>query len=412
MHKFLEEHNLELLNNYLSKIIDKNDGMLFINDCVESGFVDGVDSAVKYVNKTFDTNLNHNTYLDQAEDYSEFYNFKKAVLEKNIEKATKYAYNILEYTPNKIEDAVDLLIDNNMPEPVEGLGNTGLEYYYHNSPDGAAKKIMLLMMQGENIEAVQKILSGDVRPNLNFRDSTGATCLMIAINFEYKKHVELFIDNGSDINATIEIRQYKDELKTPITLALEKGFTEIGELLIDKGANVHKIDGALCPLELGLYITDKVPRLEAFVDKIMSKYDTKFIDEKGASTLIKFCRHFNNNIYDSYFDKLLETQDLNHKDNKEFTPLIYSAVNDNCIAFQKLLIKGANMESTIKLSKIKANIKEDEADRELTIKEVAMYFNAKKVSEIIVAYENSNKNIEVMQKDLEEKAKKLKQYKL
>ena len=129
----------------------------------------------------------------------------------------------------------------------------------------------------KDLETIELLIKKGV--DVNSKDKSGYTPLHWAAEYGHKKIVELFLDNGSDVNTTADGYCIG---ATPLHLAAWKGYTEVAQALIEAEAEVTaKDDGGYTPLHSAANFGHK-DIVEALIE---AGADMTAKDENGRTSL-------------------------------------------------------------------------------------------------------------------------------
>ncbi len=164
-----------------------------------------------------------------------------------------------------------LAIDNNHQEIIDMLVARGADVNI-TTPDGDTA-LLLMLEKSYPKEAILALLETDV--DINARNNWGDTPLLMAVGKNYDSDiVARMIQNNSDINVC------NNSGNTPLHLAVANDNRETIELLLNKGANIHAVNNELVtPFTAGL------ERGFEYVSWLCGYIDPKSRDNAGNTLL-------------------------------------------------------------------------------------------------------------------------------
>ncbi|KAL7410552.1 ankyrin repeat-containing domain protein [Mrakia frigida] len=104
-----------------------------------------------------------------------------------------------------------------------------------NSIDADGRSALHWAASASSLEVMELLLKNTPPPNLNLRDASGSTPLIVAVASGQESNVVALLAAGADVNATNEKGQ------TALHYAASKARIEIGRRLIQKGADVSPV---------------------------------------------------------------------------------------------------------------------------------------------------------------------------
>lgn len=210
----------------------------------------------------------------------------------------------------------------------------------------------------EKLESVRRLFEREIKPNLDFQDSSGDTALHIAVRKGEQKIVELFIEKRADVNVVDK------DGRTPLHFAANEGKLDVVKLLIEKGADFKATDNN--PLHLAA--EDGNLDIVKYLVKRGADIRTRDKDDKTSldiarrwerSNVIEYLEkkwnaygngakaiHFaaEDNDVDAVMFNLDKEANPNEVDNNGWTPLHYAA-KGSLDAARLLVERGANINA-------------------------------------------------------------------
>ena len=99
--------------------------------------------------------------------------------------------------------------------------------------DTKYEQVLIAAINDKKVDICKVIIGLDLAKNLNFTNDSGMTPLTLACNKGYTEIVTLLVDKGADLNVTNTGGQ------TPLFAASLEGFTKIVKILVDNGADLN-----------------------------------------------------------------------------------------------------------------------------------------------------------------------------
>ncbi|OUM60459.1 hypothetical protein PIROE2DRAFT_26976, partial [Piromyces sp. E2] len=190
-----------------------------------------------------------------------------------------------------------------------------------------------------NIEMIKLLIEKGARINCIY--SNIYTPLNIASKYNHLELVQFLLNNGAQINPNIAYKYKKNyKSKTPLIIASENGHYEIVKYLLQKGAliDITSNDGngpLICAVK-GNYLE---------IANLLLSSDPKIINKsnlKGQTALTIASQNANLDMIEKL---ILYKANINHKDEKNRTPLMYVCYskNSNLDIIYYFIKNGANI---------------------------------------------------------------------
>jgi len=185
---------------------------------------------------------------------------------------------------------------------IEAVKNNDLEYIEQNitstninTRDQTASTLLIIAAQKGYFDIVQHLVTKGA--NLDLMNSVGQTALHLAVYFGHEKIAEFLVKSGADVNKT------DDRFKlTPLSAASRKNRLKIGKFLLQNGADIESKDGinSFTPLfwAVSYENIDFVKLLLKYKPDIshICKYKVDVFEMTGNKKVIELLTNYKNNI--------------------------------------------------------------------------------------------------------------------
>lgn len=319
-------NSLEVVNYFYRSIMDEKDIV-----SIKQSLIDAIDKGLD-VNADVDGDAGYKLSLLMATTAREkFDDISKLLIKRGADVNFKGPFGwtpLSEASQHGPVEIVKLLIEK------------GAEVNYRNTPRG---RTALMLAAGKNKFEICKLLI-EKGAEVNAKDDNGATALMIAANNGSFDVVKLLVKNGAETNAK-DNQNRTALLKAVISNSSES--VNVVEFLLKNGA---KIDDKNKTLDL-LHAAAIEGTLETF-KFLIHKFN---FNHKQYNDILLRLAALNDRRFSSVWQIMVENRfekmdfllkkgaDINAKDEKGNTALIYAAQSGDEKLIRKLLDKGADI---------------------------------------------------------------------